>query len=64
MAEGSISTSGLPLYVLNGLFYSFCEETISKDNVFKTTTMLVNLATKLTMTVGVFFINTQMPVMI
>ena len=32
MAEGSISTSDLPWYVLDGLFDSFGEETISDDD--------------------------------
>jgi len=32
MTEGSISTSDLPSYVLNGLVDSFGEETISNDD--------------------------------
>ena len=33
LAEGSISTSDLPSYVLDGLFGSFGEETISDDDI-------------------------------
>ena len=33
MAEGSISTSELPLYVLDGLFDSFSEETTPDDDI-------------------------------
>ena len=33
MAEGSISTSYLPTYVLDGLFYSFGEKTDYNDYV-------------------------------
>ena len=54
MAESSISTSDLPSYVLVGLFDSFGEET---KMMFETT--LMNLATKLTVTVRIFLIDTQ-----
>ena len=58
LAEGSISTSDLLLYVLDCLFDSFGKETI------KTTMMLANFATKLTMIAAVFLIATQTPVVI
>ena len=65
MVVGSISTSNLPLHVLDGLFYSFGEETIYQMmTTFETMTMLANLATKLTVTAGVFVIDTWTPVMI
>ena len=32
MVEGSISTSELPLFVLNGLFDSFCGEATLEDD--------------------------------
>ena len=59
MGEGSTSTSDLPLYVLNGLFDTSGKETIL--DVMMTTTILENFATKLTVTVGVFLIDTKTP---
>ena len=49
MAEGSISTSDLPLYVLDGLFDSFGKETISDDDEVQNYDN-VDLPTKLTIT--------------
>ena len=49
MAEGSISTSDLPLYILDGLFDSFGKEAISDDDDIQNYDD-VDLQTKLTMT--------------
>jgi len=58
MAEGSVSTSDLLLYVFDCLFDSFAKETV------KTTMMLANFAKKLTRIAAVFLIDTWTPVMI
>ena len=55
MVEGSISTSDLRSYVFEGLFYSFGEETINQMITFETVMMMMmNLAMKLSVTVGAF----------
>ena len=58
-AEGIISTSDLPVYVLDGLFGSFGEETIWVDDIQN-----YELAVRLTVTAGEFLIDIRMPVMI
>ena len=55
MAEVSISPSDFSAYVLDGLFDSFVEETM---------TMLVNLTMKPTVKAGLFLITTWTAVMI
>ena len=65
MTEGSISTTDLPSYVLDCLYGSFGEETIYRMMItFETKTVLVNFTMKLTVTAGLFLIDTCMPVMI
>ena len=61
MAEGSISTSDLPLYVLDGSHGTYMFWVMM---TFETMTMLVNLAMKLTVTAEIFLIDSQMPLMI
>ena len=57
MAEGSISTSDLLLYVLGGIYFLGGDDIRNYDDV-------VNLATKLTVTAEIFLIDSQMPLMI
>ena len=56
--------SDLPSFVLDCLFDSFCEETVSDDDDVRNYDNIGNLAMKLTMTAGIILIDTQTPVMI